>query len=108
MNETQLLLGKLLSEQVKQYSVDTPINEVEFGAYSQFGEDGIIQFIVHHLGDTIKHKVFIDIGVEDYTEANTRFLLENNTWRGAVIDCCEDSIKKFRRAAFFGVIIYLR
>jgi len=30
--------------------------------------------------------MFIEIGVGDYKEANTRFLLENNNWRGLIID----------------------
>lgn len=101
MLKTKQLLGKLLSDQIKQKSVKSLINDVEFDVYSQFGEDGIIQFITHHLADAIKNKIFIEIGVEDYTEANTRFLLENNNWEGIIIDCCEKSINSIKTSNFF-------
>src|SRR5258708_40191895 len=29
---------------------------------------------------------FVEFGVEDYTEANTRFLLHNRGWRGLIMD----------------------
>ena len=37
-------------------------------------------------GSDIKEKTFIEFGVEDYTEANTRFLLMNDNWSGLVMD----------------------
>ncbi len=101
MTHSPQLLGKLLSEHIKQYPAHTDINEVEFRVYSQFGEDGIIQFITGHLIDEIKNKIFIEIGVQDYNEANTRFLLENNTWKGVVIDCSEEYIQKIQYSDFF-------
>ena len=60
------------------------INEREFKVYSQWGEDGIIQFLLRHV--EIKNSVFVEFGVENYLEANTRFLLVNNNWSGLVID----------------------
>ena len=64
--------------------------EVEFQVYSQFGEDGIIQWLIHNV--KIDEKTFIEFGVEDYTEANTRFLLMNDNWTGFVIDGSEENI----------------
>jgi hypothetical protein len=60
------------------------INDHEFKVYSQWGEDGIIQFLLRHL--EIKNSVFVEFGVENYLESNTRFLLVNNNWSGLVID----------------------
>ena len=58
--------------------------ENEFRVFSQWGEDGTIQFLVRHL--EIQNKIFVEFGVENYTESNTRFLLINNNWSGLIID----------------------
>jgi len=56
----------------------------EFKVFSQWGDDGIIQFLIEYL--KIETKTFIEFGVEDYKESNTRFLLINNNWRGLIMD----------------------
>jgi hypothetical protein len=61
------------------------VRQAEFRVFSQYGEDGIIQFLVRLLGDRISH-TFVEFGVQDYREANTLFLAMNNGWRGTVID----------------------
>lgn len=58
--------------------------EAEFKVFSQFGEDGIVQHLLRHV--PIEHDVFVEFGVDDYRESNTRFLLYNDNWRGLVID----------------------
>lgn len=68
------------------------LEEAEFQVYSQFGEDGIIQWLIHNVA--IDNKTFIEFGVEDYTEANTRFLLMNNNWSGLVMDGSEANMKR--------------
>lgn len=68
--------------------------EVEFQVFSQFGEDGIIQWLIHNVN--ISNKTFIEFGVEDYTEANTRFLLMNDNWSGFVIDGSEKNIQHLK------------
>ena len=60
------------------------LRDVEFKAFSQFGEDGIIQYLIHRI--PVPNGAFIEFGVEDYTEANTRYLLKHDNWRGLVID----------------------
>ena len=47
--------------------------------YSQNGEDGIIESIFKHIGT--KNKMFVEIGVGDGTENNTRNLAEQG-WKG--------------------------
>lgn len=64
--------------------------EAEFKVFSQWGDDGIIQYLIHHLD--IENKLFIEFGVENYTEANTRFLLMNDNWSGLVMDGSEKNI----------------
>src|SRR3954471_19467097 len=64
------------------------LKDVELRVFSQFGDDGIIQYLVHQL--PIENDTFVEIGVEDYTEANTRFLLMRDNWRGLVVDSAEE------------------
>ncbi|CAN1556479.1 hypothetical protein MCERE19_02408 [Spirosomataceae bacterium] len=79
-----VLLGKLLTKQNVLISNVKNLSEVEFKVFSQFGEDGIIQYLLSKLN--IKNTFFIEFGVENYLESNTRFLLINNNWSGLVID----------------------
>lgn len=51
--------------------------------YSQNGEDGIIAEIFARIGR--RDGFFVEIGVEDGTQCNTRFLLESG-WRGVWIE----------------------
>jgi hypothetical protein len=79
----QVQVGALHARWVEQLPPDA-IERSEFRVFSQFGEDGIIQFLIQRV--PIENRVFVEFGVEDYVEANTRFLLMNNAWRGLVID----------------------
>lgn len=60
------------------------LREAEFKAYSQFGEDGIIQWLLARV--PIASRNFIEFGVGDYRESNTRFLLEHDGWSGLILD----------------------
>lgn len=60
------------------------IREAEFRVFSQWGEDGIIQYLISRV--PIERPVFVEFGVEDYRESNTRFLLQNDHWEGLIID----------------------
>jgi hypothetical protein len=85
-----LATGKLLRELNRQKSDIVSLEEVEFQVFSQRGEDGIIQYIIDKIN--IPNKIFIEFGVENYTESNTRFLLINNHWSGLVIDGSKSNI----------------
>jgi len=60
------------------------MREAEFRAYSQFGEDGIIQWLLARV--PIERESFVELGTGDYRESNTRFLLEHDNWRGLIVD----------------------
>jgi len=62
----------------------------EFKVFSQWGEDGIIQWLIRNL--EIREKRFIEFGVQNYIESNTRFLLMHDNWDGLVIDGSEENI----------------
>ena len=71
------------------------VHEAEFRVFSQFGEDGIIQYLVQRV--PMENKVFVEFGVEDYSESNTRFLLVHDNWRGLVMDGGDSHLAFLRR-----------
>ena len=71
------------------------LREAEFRVFSQWGEDGIIQYLIRHI--PIQNRTFVEFGVQDYLESNTRFLLVNDNWRGLVIDGGAENIDSIRR-----------
>jgi hypothetical protein len=84
-------VGKLHTERIKKYKSLNTLIEAEFQVFSQWGEDGIIQYIINQID--IPNKIFVEFGVENYLEANTRFLLINDNWSGLVIDGSKENIK---------------
>ncbi len=86
-----LLLGKQMAWQVAALPANTDLRRVGFKVFSQFDEDGIIQYLIHKL--PIKNKTFIEFGVENFTESNTRFLLINDHWQGMVLDASAADIR---------------
>ena len=67
--------------------------------FSQFGEDGIIDFLLYKLNLT-NDIAFLEIGTGDYEEANTRFLCETRSCRGLLIDKIKD-LKFVQKRDFF-------
>jgi hypothetical protein len=83
MDALRVQLGGLESRSVAALAPDR-LRDAEFTVFSQFGEDGILQFLVQRV--PIEDEVFVEFGVEDYHESNTRFLLVHDNWRGLIID----------------------
>ena len=98
-DETELLaLGALLSKQ--QWLLNSPhFNDYEFKIFSQWGDDGLIQYLIKNI--KIENEVFIEFGVEDYSESNTRFLMMNNNWKGFVMDGSEENMTKLRNQDWY-------
>ncbi len=90
MKKMQEALGRIESRQL-QLMPKACFSSNEFQVYSQWGEDGLIQFLVNNI--ELPRKVFVEFGVENYTESNTRFLLINNGWSGLVIDGSRENIE---------------
>lgn len=86
-----LLLGALLARQNKTLPILDNIADAEFKVFSQAGDDGIIQYLIHKV--QIPQKIFIELGVENYVESNTRFLLKHDNWAGLVIDGSRKAIE---------------
>lgn len=98
LNFIQEAIGRVEFRQLSQIS-SSNLQENEFKVYSQWGEDGIIQKLLRHV--KIENKIFIEFGVENYTESNTRFLLVNNNWSGLVIDGSQENIDYIKKDSIY-------
>ena len=72
------------------------LREAEFKVFSQFGDDGIVDALVARVGLPPEAERFVEIGVEDYREATTRFLLVNRNWRGLIVDRSDAHVQRLR------------
>ena len=95
----KVISGQILSNLNAQKKQITDFNEVEFRVFSQFGDDGIIQWLISNL--PFQNKTFIEFGVEDFRESNTRFLLINNYWSGFVMDGSPQHMKSLQNEIIY-------
>lgn len=89
----QEALGRIESRQLESLPA-AEIQRAEFRVFSQWGEDGILQHLLRHVA--VSKKIFVEFGVENYTESNTRFLLMNDNWAGLVIDGSPENIASIK------------
>jgi hypothetical protein len=89
-NRLLLLQGTQAAGYIGTLQVLDTLGDAAFKVTSQWGEDGIIEWLVKALA--IDDRTFIEFGVTDYTEANTRFLLQQRNWRGLIFDCDEAAV----------------
>ena len=89
VQKVQQSLGRIEGRQLAALN-PVNFNEYEYQVYSQWGEDGLIQSLINKI--VIDRPIFVEFGVEKYTESNTRYLLVNNNWSGLVIDGSEENI----------------
>lgn len=97
LTRVQEALGRIEMRQVAAMA-GTP-SQAEFRVFSQWGEDGIIQYLVQHV--PIERPIFVEFGVENYVESNTRFLLTNNQWSGLVMDGSQENIDYIKRDVIY-------
>jgi hypothetical protein len=87
-------LGRIEARQTAALESKSLVDH-EFRVFSQWGEDGILQFLVRELG--LSRSMFVEFGVENYLESNTRFLLVHDNWSGLIIDGSEENITFVRQ-----------
>jgi hypothetical protein len=101
--EAELELNRMLLVQsrIRDYKHQTlaSVADAEFRVFSQWGEDGIIQYLLSKV--PISSTVFVEFGVDDYRESNTRFLLINNNWTGFLIVCDTNNLEKIRAQDYY-------
>lgn len=91
LEELRFAIGSLHTVHAREART---MREAEFRCYSQFGEDGVLQWLVARV--PVAHEAFVEIGVESYRESNTRFLLEHDNWRGRIISSGTDHVRFIR------------
>lgn len=96
LEKLQIAVGSLQARDLhhKRRNSGGPLTQHEFSVFSQWGEDGIIAWLVQSID--VRPKVFVEFGVEDYSEANTRFLVEYDNWTGLVMDASSQNIDRVR------------
>lgn len=98
--EQQLVLQALVIAEKNRSKKDIKsLNDVEFKAFSQWGEDGIIDWLVSRIPSI--NPSFVEFGVSDYKESNTRLLLQSKNWRGLIIDGSEDNISAIKNQEIY-------
>jgi hypothetical protein len=93
MNQGRILTG------MQRGALPGPLWQYEFKVFSQWGEDGIIQFLVNNLA--ISNRTFIEFGVEDFSESTCRFLMMKDQWHGYVIDGAPANMQRLRSSYFY-------
>ncbi len=95
LEHVAILAAEPALERVRRLPADAPLREAELRVSSQFGDDGIIQHLIRHAG--ITSRTFVEFGVQDYRESNTRFLLQHDGWRGLIVECDPVAVATIRR-----------
>ena len=75
----------------EKYKNPKKLNQFEFSAFSQNGEDGIIEEIFNRIGST--NRFFVEFGVQTGIESNSTYLLHKG-WSGFWIDGNAKHVKK--------------
>ena len=81
---TQTLLTMLYRDRAERHLPPPSFDDVEFRAYSQNGEDGILLYLFALLGASTKRCVEICCG--SGLECNSANLIINHGWRGLLVD----------------------
>ncbi|MDR3725092.1 MAG: hypothetical protein P4K83_11470 [Terracidiphilus sp.] len=89
LQRIQEALGRIERRQIA-LTPTTNFSEAEFRVFSQWGEDGLIQYLTARV--PMPNKVFVEFGVENYIESNTRYLAINDCWSGLVMDGSAENI----------------
>jgi hypothetical protein len=98
LDEIKINQGMILSA-LNQTRDSTSIADYEFKIFSQWGEDGILQHLTQAI--EMRHKTFIEFGVESFMEANCRFLLMKDNWSGYVIDSSSSNVAILKNSYFY-------
>ena len=98
LNDLKLLCGSIHAN-INKNNLEPDINAHEFKVFSQFGDDGIIQYLISKVA--ISNKTFIEFGVEDFFESNTRFLMMKDNWEGFVLDGSKENIERLIKSNFY-------
>ena len=94
-----ILLGKINESNNYKKKTISNLSKVEFSTFSQFGEDGIISWLLKQIPNV--KKTFLEIGTQDYWESNTRFLIQSHNWNGYIIEASSADVRKIKTQGLF-------
>jgi hypothetical protein len=94
-----MLNGRMAASGLSHGRSIADLSEVEFRVFSQWGEDGIIEWLVTHV--PLPNTRFVEFGVGNFYEANCRFLLLNRNWKGLVMDSSTEYMTGLRNDAIY-------
>lgn len=98
VEEAKIISAKTLAEIIASRGVLKDIQDAEFKVFSQFGEDGILEYLIRQVGIPHHAHSFVEFGVESYQESNTRFILQNRNWKGLIIDGSRSYMEQVRQS----------
>lgn len=85
IDDIKIQKGQIFEKQlVKDLKNIKDIKETYFKVFSQDTEDGIIQYLLKSLN--LNNVKFVEIGTQDYSESNTRYIFETMRCEGLIID----------------------
>lgn len=96
---TLLLSGRQASWALESRKQLDTLADAEFRVFSQWGEDGIIEWLVQNIPNIPTS--LVEFGVQSFREANTRFLVQNRNWRALVMDGDAAYGDALRASAFY-------
>src|SRR5260370_26058932 len=96
IEQAKILAAQPMVRELRALEEPMPLAGTEFRVFSQFGDDGIIQYVISRFDLPLRERRFIEFGVENYREANTRFLLLNKNWTGLLMDGGENYVSSIR------------
>jgi hypothetical protein len=95
-DELKFSIGQSHMRQIRSsYGNIKSLYDADYKVFSQYGEDGIIDYLMVSL--SIDKPKFIEIGTQDYSESNTRFLYQDRTSFGVIVDSDTKIIEKSKR-----------
>lgn len=94
---TQLQMNQ--ADLALRLNTDSGFDANGFRVCSQWNEDGLLQYLITHGGITSRR--FVEFGVGDYRESNTRFLLQKDNWVGLILDSSPDNIRSIRNSEIY-------
>ena len=78
-----------------RYGYTDQLAAAELRVFSQNGEDGVLAEILRRIG--IEHRFFVEFGVGDGAQCNTRVLSEVLGWSGAYFECEPADFERLER-----------
>lgn len=71
------------------------LDDIEFKVFSRNNEDAILEYLIKSLN--LENIKFVEIGTEDYSESNTRFIYEKYNCDGLIIDNTKNLFLKVKK-----------